>query len=247
MRAKALVVSICVAGALACGGGESDPSVDRVGELLARLNAETDSIVVDAMRRNGVNGFQAPEPGLTDTYLRSPRRHSQVKRYYDSWQRVDAAVAPTLHQTMNQIANRLAREADLGRQDSMDFDLEAQTAIRNRRREFEVRDMLAGIAIYAYDRGETSSVPAPITTRRSGTTDSVSLQRRQMSAAERETVVRLEEQRQRAAAEGIRRSRDLMAESRAGDLQRHSNEIQRLNDELAALLAQRAAGRMEPR
>lgn len=250
MRARALLLTFVAGAALACGGdgGESSGSGDRVADLLAQLQAETDSVVLDAMRRNGVTSLDPPEPGLTETYIRSPRRHSQVKRYYDSWKRVDAALTPTIHQTMTQAARRLRQGADLGRIDSMDFDLEVSEAIRNRRRELEVREMLADQAIYLYDQGETSSIrPPTVINRREPSLDSVARERRALTPEQRRQRAELERRSAESGVSGLRRAQEMVEDSRARDLTRHTSDVQRLQDELTALLARRAAGRFSPR
>lgn len=248
-----LLLAVCGLAALAstaCGSASREDGDAEVTALLAQLQAETDSVVRAALVRSGLQGFDPPEPGLSETYIRAPRRHAQVKRYYDAWLRVDAALTPTLDATMTDVANRLALGAGLGRRDSMAFRLEVASAIRNRRRELELRKMLADAAVGLYENPDrpaslSPSVAPPPPSREE--LDSISRERRRLTPEDRE---RVNESLERAAASRaaiMRRGNEIVVESRERTITQYRNRIERFQAELAEILARRAAGRFAPR
>ena len=244
MKRFAVVLMSCVALA-ACSDSAEQSGESPIDDIVARLEVETDSVVRAAMARNGVQSFDPPEPGLSDTYLRAPRRHAQVKRFYDGWARVDAALSPTIYQTMADIAERLEDEADLSPVDSMNLPVFVQSAIRNRRREIELRGQLADMAITLYEQDEVASrttlAPSFAAPRR-GSTDSISLERRRMTAEQRRVISEGEARTATGSLGAQRMGAEVQSDIAERTVTQYRGRIDGINAEIQELLARRAAG-----
>ena len=246
--AAVLCAALMAAGATACtyDSGDDDGDAD-VTAMLAELQAETDAVVQEALTRNGLQSFEPPAPGLGETYVRAPRRHANVYRHYQAYQRVDAALTPTIHATMTQIADRIRLDASLARRDSMAYDLEVSTAILNRRRELELRKMLADEAVTLYETPEPAAIASRPRIETQAERDSISRARRALTPEQRARVNEgLDRARDRSAAT-MQRGAEIVADSRERLINQHLGLIGRFQAELDQILARRAAGRFSPR